>query len=108
MKNYVQDGDTLPVTAAADTDPGAVVVQGKLIGISVTGAANGEEMQVRTNGVFELAKTSAQAWTQGAEIYVTPGGLATTASSGNTKIGYAAAAAANPSSTGHVKIGATL
>lgn len=108
MKNFIQCGDTLTVTAAADTVPGAVVIKGKLIGVAVTAALNGEEMEVKTSGVFELGKTSAQAWTQGVEIYATPAGLATTSSSGNTKIGYAALAAANPSDTGQVKIGATL
>lgn len=56
-------------------------------------------------GVFDLPKTSAQAWTVGAKIYWdSANGLATTTASGNSLIGTALAAAANPSATGRVRL----
>lgn len=108
MKNYSQDGDVIPVTVAADTDAGSVVTKGLLVGVAVTAALAGDDVEIKTSGVHELPKTEAQAWTQGVAVYLTSGGVATTTSSGNTKIGIAAYAAANPSTTGMVKIGPTL
>jgi predicted RecA/RadA family phage recombinase len=61
---------------------------------------------VKTRGVFELPKVSAQAWTVGAPIYWDgTAGNATTVTTSNTLIGYATEAAANPSSVGRVRIG---
>ena len=57
-------------------------------------------------GVFDLPKTSAQAWTAGAPIYWDPAEAEATsaADAGNVLIGCAAAAAANPSATGRVRL----
>lgn len=109
MKNFVQHGDTLTVPAPADVLSGAVVISGSLIGIAEHDALSGADVAVKTSGVFELAKVSAQAWTLGAKIYWAAGaGNATTTATDNTLIGIAVAAAANPSATGLVKIGPTV
>jgi predicted RecA/RadA family phage recombinase len=104
MKNYVQSGDVVTISASADTSSGDVVVEGSLIGVAQADALTGEDLAIVTKGVFELSKTSAQAWALGVPIYVTSAGLATTASSGNTLVGVAVAAAANPSDTGMVRL----
>lgn len=55
----------------------------------------------------EVDKVSAQAWTAGEKIYLDAGNqLFTTVSTDNTLAGVAAAAAANPSSTGIVEFAA--
>jgi predicted RecA/RadA family phage recombinase len=55
--------------------------------------------------VGDLAKVSAQAWTEGAKIYWDDTAKNfTTTSGGNTLAGVAAAAAANPSATGKVRL----
>lgn len=109
MKNFVQCGDTLTVPAPADVDAGGVVISGSLVGIASADAASGDDVAVVTEGVFEIAKVSAQAWTLGAKIHWdATASNATTVSTSNTLIGIAAAAAANPSATGLVKIGPTL
>lgn len=106
MKNFVQDGDALTVPAPADVLSGALVISGVLAGVAAHGALSGEDVLIETEGVFDLAKTSVQAWTVGTAIYVIPAtGLCTTATTaGNLLIGVAVAAAANPSSTGRVRL----
>lgn len=109
MKNFIQDGDTLTVPAPTDgVDGGELVVVGSLAGVAIHTAAEGDDVEVKTSGVYELAKTSAQAWAIGQKIYATSAGVATSAASGNTLIGFATAVAANPSSVGSVKIGPTI
>jgi predicted RecA/RadA family phage recombinase len=110
MKNFIQHGRTLTVPApTGGVVSGAVVIIGALVAIANADAAEGEDVALETAGVFELPKTSAQAWTVGAKIYWdATNAVATTTSSGNTLMGIAAAAAANPSATGLVKIGPTL
>lgn len=110
MKNYIQPGDTLSLTApnaTADVDvsSGDGVLVGTLFGVAVADALKGEAVQIQTRGVFELAKVSAQAWTEGAKIYWdNTNKQCTTTSSGNSLIGVATAVAANPSSTGYVRL----
>lgn len=107
MKNYVRDGDRIPVPAPA----GGVVggngyLIGTLFGVAVGSAAEGATFQLQTNGVIELAKVSAQAWTLGAKIYWdNTAKLCTTVASGNTLVGVAAEAASDPSATGQVRLG---
>jgi predicted RecA/RadA family phage recombinase len=107
MKNFIQEGDTLTVAApSGGVVSGALVIIGSLIGVAVMTAAVGVKVAVKTKGVFEFAKVSAQAWTVGAPIYWdSTAGNATTTSSGNTLIGYATEVAANPSAVGRVRIG---
>ncbi|QRM55142.1 DUF2190 family protein [Sinorhizobium sp. BG8] len=107
MKNFTQPGDVLDVPApSGGVVSGKPVIIGSLIGIAALTAAEGVTFPLQRTGVHTLAKTSAQAWTVGAKIYWT-GTEATTTSSGNTLIGIAAEAAANPSSTGKVLLGPT-
>lgn len=106
MQNYVQPGDVVTITAAAAITSGQLVNAGLLVGVAGGAAAIGEQVEIKTRGVFELPKTSAQAWTVGAAIYMIPAsGLCTTATTaGNILIGVALAAAANPSATGTVRL----
>lgn len=104
MKNYISTGDIVEVTAPAAVSSGGIVVVGKLVGIAVTDAASGTPVNIKTSGVFEVAKTSAQAWTVGAAVYTTSAGVATTTATDNTFIGHAVAAAANPSGAGRVRL----
>lgn len=110
MKNYIQPGNTLTIPApAGGVVSGAVVISGSLIGVAAADATEGDDVALATEGVYELAKTSAQAWTLGAKIYWDEtNSVATTVDTDNTLIGIAAAAAANPSAVGLVKIGPTL
>lgn len=104
-KNFIQPGDTVTVAAPAAVTSGAGVLVGSLFGIAQFDADNGADVEICTKGVYELPKTSAQAWTVGAKIYW-DGSKCTTAdgSGANTLIGHAMAIAANPSATGIVRL----
>jgi len=103
MKNFVQTGDIVTVTAPANVSAGDIVEVGKLVGIACTDALSGAAVEIKTSGVFTVKKTSAQAWTVGALVYVASGEATTTAST-NTPLGHALAIAANPSATGVVRL----
>lgn len=104
-KNFIQPGDTVTVAAPADVTSGAGVLVGSLFGVAQFSALNGADVEICTKGVYELPKTSAQAWTVGVKIYW-DGSKCTTAdgSGSNTLIGHALAVAANPSATGIVRL----
>lgn len=105
MKNFIQPGRVVTVTAPANVSSGDGVLVGALFGVAFTDAASGAAIEIGTEGVFELAKTSAQAWSVGAKIYW-DGSKCTTAdgSGANTLIGNAVEIAANPSPTGKVRL----
>ncbi|ULB10732.1 DUF2190 family protein [Cereibacter azotoformans] len=103
MKNFIQPGEHVTVPAPADVTSGALVMVGAIVGVAQHDAASGEDVVLVRRGVFTLPKTSAQAWTVGQKLYRdATTGAATTTASGNTIIGAAYAAAANPSDTGTV------
>lgn len=104
--NFIQNGEHLTVPAPAGVSSGDGVKVGVLFGVASTDAANGDDVVIATKGVYELPKTSAQAWTVGAAIYWNnSNGVATTATTaGNLFIGVAAEAAENPSATGKVRL----
>lgn len=103
MKNYIQPGALVTVTAAAAVLSGAAVKSGFIIGIANNDAAIGEEVVLSRLGVYEVAKVSVQAWTLGAKIYWDDAAkLFTTVTTANTLVGVAHAVAANPSSVGEV------
>jgi predicted RecA/RadA family phage recombinase len=103
---YVQRGDILDLTAPYQRNSGEGALIGAIFGVAVNTVANAAVGQFYVGpGVFTLAKVSAQAWTEGALIYWdNTAKLCTTVSTSNTRIGVAAAAAANPSSTGSVRL----
>lgn len=103
MNNFVQPGDNLTVPAPYAVASGGGMLVGALFGVAQGAADSGADIVMVRKGVFALAKVSAQAWTLGAKIYWDDSAKnCTTTASGNTLIGSAAAAAANPSATGNV------
>lgn len=110
MKNFIQPGDIVTVTAPADAASGTGVKVGVLFGVAVRNAVSGEPIDIQTTGVVEIAKTSAQVWAEGEAIYWNnTTKLATKATTaGNLLIGAAVAAAVNPSSTGTVRLNGSV
>lgn len=105
MKNFVQPGDVLTVTAPADVASGDLVVVGSLFGVATASAKVGADLEVTAGGVYDMPKVSAQAWTQGAPVYWDPATKLVTSIAGSlTKIGVAAIVAANPSAVGRVRL----
>lgn len=96
MKNYVQDGDKLVLTAPYAVTSGAGALVGAIFGIAQHDAANGAPVALQLTGVVTINKIGSQAWTVGALVYWDDTNKrATTVSSGNTRIGRATAAVGN-------------
>jgi predicted RecA/RadA family phage recombinase len=105
MKNYVQPGDVLPVTAPYAIASGDGVLIGALFGVATADAAEADTVEVHITGVLDLAKTSGQAWTAGAKVYWDgTNKVCTSTATDNTLVGVAVAAAANPSAVGRVRL----
>jgi predicted RecA/RadA family phage recombinase len=105
MRNFIQPGKVLTMVApVGGVVSGNFYKFGAIFGVAATSAAEGKAFELSTGEVYELPKTSAEAWVTGDVIYATPLGIMTTASSGNTKVGVAVQAAANPSGSGLVRL----
>ncbi len=105
MKNYVQRGDTLSLTAPATLLSGDVVIVGGFVGIASHDASSGQNVETSLNGVFILAK-AAVAISQGDTLYwVSANSNVSKTASGNTLIGKATQAAASGDATITVQIG---
>lgn len=105
MRNYIQPGKTVTVPAPADVKSGELVVVGSLFGVAEFSAAEGDPVEIATEGVFELPKEQAQAWAVGVKVYyVAADKVLTTTATGNTFIGHATEAVANPSGSGAVRL----
>ena len=107
MQNFLQEGRTLYITApGGGTVSGLPVVSGKIFGVASETVPQGVTTAIWLKGVYLLPKTNAQAWNLGDSLYWDPVNLVVTNvnSGGLLPVGYAFAAAANPSSTGQVKI----
>jgi predicted RecA/RadA family phage recombinase len=109
MRNFKQPGDVLTFVAPEGgvVSGGAYIIEDLFV-IAAADAAEDEEFEGQITGVFELPKTSAQAWVRGEFIYWDPTpGVATTTAAGGHLIGAAAKVAANPSATGEVRLNGT-
>jgi predicted RecA/RadA family phage recombinase len=92
MKNFIQNGDYLEFTAAADITSGQLVAVGSLVGVAMGAVANGQKGTLAMRGVFDLPKSTAasSAIAPGAPVYrIGASSLVTAVSSGNTLCGYA-------------------
>lgn len=94
MRNYVQTGDVVALTAPAALKSGDGFLVGAMFGVAVKDAASGESVDARVTGVIELPK-AAVAIAQGVQLYWDDTAKAvTTASASNTLIGKATETAA--------------
>ncbi|HUX16666.1 MAG TPA: capsid cement protein [Phycisphaerae bacterium] len=105
-KNFVQPGSTLTLSAPHDVSSGDGLLVGSLFAVASGDAVSGADVEAMTEGVFDLAKTAAQAWAQGDKVYWDAAAEeCTTSAPGNVLVGVAVADAADPSGTGRVLIG---
>lgn len=103
--NYKQPGSVLDLAAPYDRTTGEGALIGAIFGVALSTVLNTVTGQFKTDGVWSLAKTSAQAWTVGAKIYWdNTNKRCDTDSTVGMLIGTAVEAADNPSSTGVVRL----
>jgi predicted RecA/RadA family phage recombinase len=106
MKNYVQEGETLTLTAPVG---GVVAGNGYKIGdifvVANASAAAGAQFEGDTCGVFALPKVAAQTPAQGVKLYWdAAAGNVTTTSAGNTLIGVHASPVAAGASDPTIRV----
>lgn len=107
MKNYIQEGENMTLTAPYARLSGEGALVGALFGVAMTDLANGEEGTFVTEGVFTLAKATGASTggSQGAKAYwVTASKSVSAASAGNTLIGVFAATCADGDATASVRL----
>jgi predicted RecA/RadA family phage recombinase len=105
--NYIQPGKSLDLTApTGGVTTGVGVLIGNVFAIALQTIAAALGFSGGTIGVWSMAKTSAQAWVVGEKIYWDPTNKRAdnVATAGFRRIGVCVAAAANPSSTGKVRL----
>lgn len=108
MKNFIQNGDTLTLTPGAAVASGVGYLFGTgLFGVATNDVAISTPGEFRTEGVVDIAKTSALAISTGDRLYwdVT-NKVVNKTSTAQQCVGIAVADAANPSSTVRMKLGA--
>jgi predicted RecA/RadA family phage recombinase len=106
MKNYVQPGDTLTVTAPyALTSGDGCKVGAALFGVAANDALiNATDAEIKTEGVFDLPNGTGVI-AAGALVYWDDGDKdVTTTAGGNLLIGVAVVAAASGDATVRVKL----
>lgn len=99
MRNFIQPGKVVTVTAPYALTSGAGALVGSIFGVAEAPAASGASVNLRRTGVFTLPKATG-AITQGAALYWdNTNYVVTTSASGNTKIGAALTAQASGDAT---------
>lgn len=105
MKNFVQHGDTVTLTAPYAVTSGLGFQVGSIFAVASADAADGVEVEGATAGVFDLVKATGQAWTQGVKIYWDDTSKACTTTVGTNKlIGAALSAAVSGAVVGRVML----
>jgi predicted RecA/RadA family phage recombinase len=103
MKNYIQTGKNITVAAPALVKSGAGVLVGKMFGVASGDAAITADVTIVREGVFLMAKKTAQSWTAGAAVYWDDTAKVVTTTVGtNQMIGCAVLAGASDDATGTV------
>jgi predicted RecA/RadA family phage recombinase len=96
MKNYVQPGNTITLTAPYAVASGDGLLVGSVFGVAAGDAANAETVEAALVGVFDLKKVASQAWAAGDKVYWdNTNKEATKTTTSNTLIGVATEAVAN-------------
>jgi predicted RecA/RadA family phage recombinase len=103
MKNFVQPGNTITVVApAGGVVSGQVVVVGAIVGIAAYDAVAAAPVEISTEGVFNVAKETADLLTAGAVAKLDASNLVGVA--GTNKIGWIVGNAAAGTTTVAVRL----
>lgn len=111
MKNYVQPGNTITLTAPYAVTSGDGLLVGSIFGIASADAALNDPVEAALTGVFDLTKAGSQAWTAGAKVYWDDTNKRTTSvATSNTLIGVATEAVAGGAgdTIGRVRLNASF
>lgn len=106
MKNFIQTGDTVEMTApSGGVVSGVAYLIGAMFGVAQKTAAEDEKFAFARKGVFEFGKTTSQAWAEGDPLYFDPGTGKLTNVAGNLRrVAIATKAAQSADTTGEAVI----
>ena len=111
MKNYVQPGNAITLTASYAVSSGDGLLVGSIFGVATGSAALGESVEAALTGVYDLKKVASQAWAAGDKVYWdNTAKEATKTTTSNTLIGVAVVAVAGGASDiiGRVRLNASF
>ena len=106
-RNYIQPGKVIEATAPSGgiTAGQGLQVGAREFGIALETKAQGDTVQLATEGIFEVAKTSALAITRGDLLYWDAGNKCVNKTAASQiAVGIAHTAAANPSATVQMRL----
>lgn len=108
MRNFVQEGTTLTLTPGANVAAGEGYLFGAaLFGVALQAVTSGQPGEFLVEGVVDIAKTSALQINVGDRVFWVPGSkVVNVTATSQVNVGVAVAAAANPSATVRIKLGA--
>ena len=69
MKNYVQPGNTITLSAPYAVTSGDGLLVGAIFGVAAGNATLGDPVETAVVGVYDLKKVASQAWAVGDKIY---------------------------------------
>jgi len=107
MKNFVKEGEVLPLTPAADVASGVGYLFGTgLFGVATNTVTSGTEGEFLIEGVVTIGKTSALAIAVGDRVFWdSVNKVVNKTTTAQQCVGIAVEAASNPSSTVKIKLG---
>jgi predicted RecA/RadA family phage recombinase len=110
MRNYVQDGIALDLTApSGGVTSGLAYKIGSIICIAAVSAAAGAIFAGYTQGVYDVVSDTGTAWAEGDLVYWdNTNKVFTKTATSNTKAGVAATAKASGTAVGRVKLIPTI
>lgn len=106
INQFVEAGEKFQYKATKAIGYHDIVVSGALVGVATKSAVANEIISCDAVGVYALDKTSGEAITQGAVVYVTTAGKITATAGSNTRAGVAWEAAVASDATVLVKLNA--
>lgn len=106
MRNFVQEGQTLTLTAPETVTSGEGVIVGGIFSVAQADAASGAAFEGLTEGVFDFPKTAAVTPAQGAAAFFnnTTKAVTGTSATGLFKIGVFTKTAAGGDATARVRL----
>lgn len=106
LNQFVEAGEKFQYKATKTIAYHSIVTVGNLVGVATKAALADEIISCDAVGVYALEKTSGEAITQGAVVYVTTAGKITATAGSNVRAGVAWAAALASDATCLVKLNA--
>lgn len=109
MKNFVQSGEVVTVTAPYALTSGMAMLVGSLFGVAACDAANAASVEIKTEGVFDITAATADVGTAGTKMYWDAiNKRLTITAAGNTLVGCLTKDKANGDLTARVYLDGTI